>query len=276
MPQPSLLVDDRHQLYQGAVQVADADLDFAARVFRARSGRPLRFLREDFCGTALLACTWVRRGGGRRAIGVDLAAEPLRWARAHNLPALGARGASVRLVQQDVRAVHDPKVEAVLALNFSYWIFKTRPALVEYLRAARRSLLPGGVLVLDAFGGSEAMAVQSDVRRIPAQTAFDGTALPRYVYRWNQERFDPVRHDFTCSIDFVLKDGRVLKRAFRYDWRFWTLPELREMLAEAGFAQSAVYVDDWDEKGRESDGVYRRRRTFEHEGVWVGYVVGLT
>ena len=28
---------------------------------------------------------------------------------------------------------------------------------------------------------------------------------------------------------------QVLRRAFRYHWRLWTLPELREMLLVAGF-----------------------------------------
>jgi hypothetical protein len=28
---------------------------------------------------------------------------------------------------------------------------------------------------------------------------------------------------------------QVLRRAFRYDWRLWTIPELAEMLEEAGF-----------------------------------------
>ncbi len=27
----------------------------------------------------------------------------------------------------------------------------------------------------------------------------------------------------------------MLRRAFRYDWRLWTIPELAEMLEEAGF-----------------------------------------
>ena len=29
--------------------------------------------------------------------------------------------------------------------------------------------------------------------------------------------------------------SQVLRRAFRYDWRLWTIPELAEMLKEAGF-----------------------------------------
>ncbi len=43
-----------------------------------------------------------------------------------------------------------------------------------------------------------------------------------------------------CHIDFKFEDGSVQKRAFSYDWRLWILPEIREVLAEAGFRRSTV------------------------------------
>ncbi len=36
-----------------------------------------------------------------------------------------------------------------------------------------------------------------------------------------------------CKKGFCV--SQVLRRAFRYDWRLWTIPELAEMLEEAGF-----------------------------------------
>jgi len=50
------IVHDRHLLYTAAVQSVDVDLDFFQRIFRRKRGRPIRTLREDFCGTAALAC----------------------------------------------------------------------------------------------------------------------------------------------------------------------------------------------------------------------------
>src|SRR5512145_471884 len=50
---------DRHVLYQESVQSPEADARFFTRYFKKLAGRPLRFLREDFCGTALLCCEFV-------------------------------------------------------------------------------------------------------------------------------------------------------------------------------------------------------------------------
>lgn len=267
---------DDHHLYQGAVQNVDADLDFAARCFRNEHDRPLLSIREDFCGTALLSCQWAARGGRRRAIGVDLHRPTLDWARAHNLPVIGSAAERVRLMEADVVRVRCDLVEAILALNFSYWVFKTRERMRAYFEAARAGLARGGIFVLDAFGGADAMGEGRDRRPIPAQKLPCGTRLPRYTYIWDQAHFNPVTHEYRCAIHFDLPDGTRRKNAFRYDWRFWTLPELRELLIEAGFARAQVFVDGWDSKREEGDGVYRRRTVFAPDPVWVAYVVGYT
>src|SRR5690348_15921911 len=72
---------DRHALYEAAVQSVDYDLDHVERLFRRLRGRPARVLREDFCGTAGLACAWVLRDPAHVAYGVDLDPVPLAWAR---------------------------------------------------------------------------------------------------------------------------------------------------------------------------------------------------
>jgi SAM-dependent methyltransferase len=267
---------DDHHLYQGAVQYVDADLEFAAKVHRRATGRPLHSIREDFCGTALLACEWVKRGAPRTAIGVDLDAGTLAFGREHNVARLGTARDRLTLLRGDVRTVDCEKVEAILALNFSYWIFKTRDELRAYFAHARRGLERGGVFVLDAFGGRESMGTGLDRRVIAAQTLPDGTKLPRYVYRWDQAKFNPVDHAYTCHIHFDLPGGSTREKAFTYDWRFWTLPELRELLVEAGFTSAEVWLDGWDEERRESDGIWKPRKRFEHDAVWVAYVVGHT
>lgn len=264
---------DRHHLYECAVQSVEADLDFVERVYRRKVGRPPTVLREDFCGTAALACAFVRRGEERRSLGVDLDAATLAWAREHNVRALDPdERKRVRLIRGDVRRVQTPRACVTAALNFSYWTFKTRAELVGYFRAARTALRPGGLLVLDAFGGSEAMLESHERRRIAAETCFDGTRVPSFVYEWEQALFNPITHDFRCYIHFRVGRRRIA-RAFRYDWRFWTLPEIRESLVEAGFADVEVYVDGWDEERGETDGRFRRRVRFDNEGVWVAYVV---
>jgi cyclopropane fatty-acyl-phospholipid synthase-like methyltransferase len=268
-------VADRHLLYSASVQSVDVDLEFFQRVFRNKRKRSIRTLREDFCGTAALACEWVRQRPDHRAWGLDLDAATLEWAREHYLPVLGGAASRLRLRREDVRKISRPKVDVVAALNFSYSVFHTREELREYFRCVRGSLHGNGIFFMDAFGGTEAIAEDIEHRKIPSSTAFDGTEVPAFRYTWEQARFNPVDHRIVCHIHFKLADGKRLKRAFTYDWRLWTLPELRELLIEAGFADAEVYVEGWDDEADDTDGVFRKRARFENQSGWVAYVVGI-
>src|SRR5688572_7155200 len=145
---------DRHVLYQLAVQAPETDARFYSRWFRKYTGRELRVLREDFCGTAVLACHHVKLHPDNLAIGVDLHWPTLAWGRIHNVRPLLDREQQQRLLllQQDVLDVQAPKADALLALNFSYSVFKTRQQLGAYIRNCFRSLRPGGLLFVDAWG----------------------------------------------------------------------------------------------------------------------------
>ena len=68
-----------------AVQSVDADLKFFKRVYKKQNGGRFHRLREDFCGTAALACAWVRSHRDNVAFGVDLDPEPLAWSLRHNV-----------------------------------------------------------------------------------------------------------------------------------------------------------------------------------------------
>ncbi|HYM81980.1 MAG TPA: class I SAM-dependent methyltransferase [Candidatus Limnocylindria bacterium] len=270
----SPLSRDPHALYEASVLNVSVDLARFARIYRSAHGRGFKTLREDFCGTAALTCAWARRRPDHRALGVDLDPEVLDWGRRHHVTRLGAAAERVTLRQGDVRAVRGPHVDVVAALNFSYWVFHERDALRDYFRNVHRSLTPGGMLFLDAFGGHAAMGTLEERRRISATNALDGLRMPSFTYVWQQARFNPVDHGLRCYIHFRLGDGTWLKRAFRYDWRLWTLPEIQELMREAGFSSSALYVEGWDERAHESNGRYLPRRRFENQEGWLAYVVG--
>lgn len=269
------VIRDKHYLYTAAVQSVDADLRFVQRVYKKARGRRLLRMREDFCGTAVLACEWVRRRRDHEAWGVDLDRKTLDWGDARYGKALGAARERLHLLCQDVRSVHEPPVDLVVAQNFSYSVFKTRADLGGYFRQVRRSMAPGGIFVLDAWGGTETMGEDLERRKIDGETAFDGTRLPSFNYIWEQKRFNPIDHHILCYIHFKLKDGTRINRAFTYDWRLWTLPELQELMIEAGFATTHVYLEGWDEEEDDTDGIFRRRTYFENQEGWVAYVVAL-
>jgi SAM-dependent methyltransferase len=241
------------------VQHGPTEVDLLERILRRRGRRPRR-LREDFSGTALLAVEWVRRGPARTAVAVDIDPAVHAWARRQRVPELGETSARLRLVTADVRASPGRDFDAVVAFNFSYSVFKTRAELGRYLRRARRALAPGGLLVLDAFGGWDAQKELVERRRIAGGV----------TYVWEQEAFDPITHHIRCAIHFELPDGRRLRRAFHYDWRLWTLPELTELFEEAGLEDVEVL---WDVAPR-GDVRYVPRRRASGQAGWLAYVVG--
>lgn len=253
---------DRHALYEKAVQCAEAEIDFVDDVYKRLRRRAARSLREDFCGTATVCCEWVRRRRDNRAIGIDLDAAVQEWGRQHNVAPLGRAGARVRLVTADVMRARCEPVDVVLAMNFSYWVFKQRALLRRYLRHVRTGLADGGLLILDAYGGSEALRVLRE------RTRHRG-----FTYVWDQAHYDPVTGDLRCHIHFSFPDGSRLPRAFTYDWRLWSLPEIHELLDEAGFARSTVYWQGTDEKTGEPNGVFTPVEHGEPDPAWIAYIV---
>ena len=265
---------DRHDYYEVAVQGVDWDLDFLERVWRYRHpGREPRLFREDFCSTAALATAWVRRGRERRAWGVDLDPEPLAWARRHRLPWAREAAKRVTLVRGDVRKVRRPAVDVACALNFSWWVFHERVDLVRYLRAARAGLKAGGVLVMNLFGGGDAERELTERTRKRAENAPDGTPLPRFTYVWEHASLNPVDRRLVAHIHFELANGRTLRRAFTYDWRMYTIPELRDAVAEAGFGDFEVWAEGWDASAKRGNGVLYQRTTLDNEDTWIAYAV---
>lgn len=256
---------DRHKLYERAVQDADAELDFVTTEFRRLRGRAARELREDFCGTAAVAANWAARHRLNRAVGVDLDAEVLAWGETHNASRL-TRTARTRLElrRANVLTVRTPPQDVILAMNFSYWIFKTRDLLREYFRRVRRALKPDGVFILDCFGGFDSFRVLQEKR-----------PLRGFTYVWDQASYNPVNGDFVCHIHFRFPDGSRLQNAFTYEWRLWTLPEIREILAEAGFSRSIVYWQGWDERTQEGNGVFEPVESADADAGWIAYVAVL-
>ena len=253
---------DIHDLYEKSVQAVDLEAEFLERTFRDLRGREPLTLREDFCGTASLACEWVKQHARRRSIGVDNDSGVLDWGRRHRLAKLSddARG-RVKLINGDVRTVKAGPVDIVGAFNFSYFCFKQRDELRSYFERVRASLNPDGLFFLDAFGGPEASDIQKE------KTKLDG-----FTYVWEQAEFEPVTGRILCHIHFKFPDGSKIKRAFTYDWRLWTLPELQELLIEAGFSRVRVYWEGEGGKGG-GNGEFKEHPTGVADLAWIAYLI---
>jgi hypothetical protein len=260
---------DPYELYERSVQEPEADIALVQRIYRGHYGRPARTLREDFCGTAVFACEWVRRSPDARAFAIDLDPRPLAWGRERHVAALAAdQAARLKLVEGDVRDVGHEQVDVTVAFNFSYNLFRTRSELRHYFERARATLGSEGLFVLDAYGGADAQRPQRERRRV-------GSGRTAFTYVWDQHSFDPITHHVVNFIHFEFPDGSRLRRAFRYDWRLWMLPEVRELLHEAGFRRSEVYWEGTDHATGEGNGIFRRRERAEADPAWIAYVSAL-
>ena len=255
---------DRHVLYEKSVQDVAVEYKFISKTFRKLRGRSPRHAREDFCGTANMCCEWVRRSKGNTAIGVDLDPEVLAWGRQHNLSRLKPEARlRVSLIQEDVCRVKTAKpVDVLLAMNFSYQLFITRKKLGGYLRKVCKALARDGMLFMDVFGGYDAH------REIKEKRKYKG-----FSYIWEQAYFNPIDGNMRCHIHFGFPDGSKLQRAFTYDWRLWTLPELRELLDEAGFSKVTVYWEGTDPKTGEGTNVYSPATVGDADPGWVCFLV---
>lgn len=252
---------DKHILYEKTVQAPDFDVDLLTDVFKRRVGRKPMSLREDFCGTALLCAEWVKSHEERTATGVDLDAGVLAWARAHNIDPLGPAKSRVRLIRGDVRVPRSDPHDIVCAFNYSYFYFKDRPTMRGYFEAVQEGLAPDGLFFIDLFGGWEAQQVLEEERK-----------YKDYRYVWHQAAFNPITHDFKAHIHFRFKDDSMLREAFTYEWRLWTIPELRELLEEAGFRHIECLWEEEDEDG-EGTGVFRPRKKVVNDPGYNAYLV---
>lgn len=255
---------DIHKLYEHSVQCAESEIEFLDDTFKALRGRRARLLREDFCGTANVCCEWVKRRKTNRAIGVDIDEEVLDWGRENNLSQLSeSQRKRVELIQSDVLGVSTQSPDTISAMNFSYWLFKDRGQLLSYFKSVREALVDDGIMFLDAYGGYDSFRDIVEEREIEEEGGF--------TYIWEQERYDPVSNGLICHIHFGFPDGSRLDKAFTYDWRLWTLPEIRELLEEAGFSRVTFYWQGWDED-EEPDGIFKPVTEGVADAGWICYI----
>jgi len=216
---------DRFALYELAVQQPRQ----SARFLAALHGRRPVTLGEDFCGAAAISREWVALSPRHRAIAVDRDPEPLAHASSH--PRL-------RLVCKDVTVVRD-KIDILAAFNFAACELLTRSALLKYLRNLRRRLTPRAIAAFDLYGGPTACMTGRQTRILR------GPVGERIEYTWDQQRIEPFRSCVRNAIHFKVTPPRrkpyIVRNAFVYDWRLWSVAELREAMLDAGFKSTEVH-----------------------------------
>jgi predicted RNA methylase len=194
-------------------------------------GQSPRTLREDFSGSGALCRGWISLDPRARAIAIDSDPEPLARLKDH---------AAIRTVVKDVMKADD-KADIVAATNFPVGYWHTRDNLLAYLKHARTCLNRKGVLVCDTYGGADAFIAPRETSAI--LRAADGL---RVKYTFEQVSADAATGRVIDALHFRIPaqrgfKARTIRDAFVYDWRLWSIPELRDAMLEAGFRSVEVY-----------------------------------
>ena len=154
--------------------------------------------------------------------------------------------------------------DIILAMNFSYFLLLDRSRLLEYFFSVRAGLVDDGIFFLDAYGGYDAP------KELEEERECDG-----FTYIWEQESFNPIDSLMDCHIHFEFPDKSRMDKAFSYHWRLWTLPEIRELLFEAGFSKVTVYWEGTDLESNEGNGIYAPAEVGDADPGWVCYIVAM-
>ena len=261
------LTADRHELYQHSVQNVEAEIDFIDAEYESIRGRKASSLREDFCGTGNTSVEWIKRRKTNTAVGLDIDQPTLDWGEEHLAKLSDDERSRVQLLNRTVLEPGDAGgTDCVLAMNFSYWLFKTRDELRGYFKSVRDSIGKDGIFFLDHYGGSETMTETEETKKI------DAGGGRSFTYIWEQASYNPITGDMRCHIHFKFPDKTRMNKAFTYEWRLWTMVEIRELLSEAGFANVLVYWEGEDEDG-DGNGEYEPTLEGEADPAFISYIV---
>ncbi len=259
------LVFDKYDFYQRAVQSPDVDAKFLDRLYFELRGDHATVLREDFCGTFLVACEWVKRSKLKQAVALGLDVEPLGYGIKFNRSTLNSdQQKRLQVLSRDVLSHRTPGADLIVALNFSFFSFRERRVLKRYFESVYKSLSAKGVFVCDLFGGPACQRPNVDRSR---RSGFE--------YFWEQKNYNPINQHARFEIHFKPRNGRKVKNVFHYEWRMWNLPEVQDILREVGFRETHVYWESDSRKGSGGSGIFRKRQIGDAAESWVAYVAAL-
>ncbi|TPX30743.1 hypothetical protein SmJEL517_g05761 [Synchytrium microbalum] len=204
---------NKHELYAQSVQAVDTEVVnlIAMRRQISSSLQTALSLREDFCGTAVLCHAWCSSFISRVAYGIDNDPAVISYARTHTLNGDDA-SSRVQLTLGSVTTPrHEfktriPRVDIIAGLNYGICYFYTRKELLLYLTRCRDGLRNGG------------------------------------AYIFEQSPINPMTNLVAMKLHFSFSDGSQLRNAFGYDFRIWTIPEVREAMNDAGFRNIHVWM----------------------------------
>lgn len=253
---------DKYFHYKQSVQNPKEEILFFKKTYRSFFKKPPRVFREDFCGTFYIGYEWVKEHPENKAIVVDKDRQPITYGKKHHFSKLtDSQKSRLKIYNTNVLNTKIPGADIISVNNFSYFIFKQRSILLKYFKNIKKVLSKQGLFIIDVVGGSD--CCDENEEQVDHKD---------FIYYWEQKNFDPVSHQAQFYIHFKRKREKKREKVFSYDWRMWSLPELQDILKEAGFSAIYVYWEQSDSKG-EGTGVFKKSLKGEACDTWIAYLV---
>ena len=260
----------RYNLYENSVQNPKESNDLSEYFYKKlNKNKTPKILREDFCGTFYNSVEWVKRSKNKIAYCLDIDPIPLSYGYKYHYSKLNNdEKKRIKPLKKNVISVTNPKSDIIQVYNFSFNIIKKNSELLKYFKAVKKSLKERGILILEIAGGPGFIKEMEEKKR------FKKNRKHWYTYLWHQKSFDPISHYAKYAIHFKFPNGKVIKDAFIYDWRLWTIPELKEILINAGFNDKKIhnFWEKEDKNGNET-GVYYEAKKGYNDETWIAYLV---
>ncbi len=259
-----LTLKEKYDYYERSVQNPDVEVEFMQNEFKRYFKRTPFLMREDFCGTGAISCKWVQQDKRCEAYGIDLDTEPLAEGKERHFSKLRPEQQKrMHYTLENVLTTKTPQMDVICAFNFSYFIFKTRKDLLKYFKSVRKHLKSEGIFFVDIFGGPESQKLVTDKK-----------ILKNLTYYWECQNFNPITHECLFAIHFKDRKGKMHKNVFTYDWRFWTMPEVHDIMIEAGFPKVVAYWEGDDGDGG-GNGEFVPSIEGENCDAFVSYLIGI-
>lgn len=257
----TLTLKQKYDYYEKSVQNAENEVEFMQDAYKEIYKKNAVIMREDFCGTGAISCEWVKQNNRALAFGIDLDPEPIEIGKERHYSKL-TKGQKTRMEYrlENVLKTKAPKADIVCAFNFSYFIFHERKQLLDYFKSVRQTLNKEGIFYLDIFGGPESQKIVTDTKK-----------FKNHTYYWDCQKFNPITHRCLFAIHFRDAKGKKHSNVFTYDWRFWLMPEIRDILKDAGFSTIKTYWEGENKDGS-GNGIFTAVEDGENCDAWVAYI----
>ena len=248
----------KHDFYQKSVQSVKVENEFFKKIFRMIYNKLPYTLREDFCGTGLLASSWTNSSVENYSVGIDIDQEALDYGKEKNVTT-----DRVRLINHNVLKEFDKneKFDIICSLNYSHFLLTKRTELKTYFKNVFNNI-SRGILILDFFGGSHVYENHS----------FNKMEF----YQFSGKAINIMNSISKCSLNYKIKKNK-FKTMFTYEFRVYTIIEMREALEEVGFTKFKIYIKEINEDDEDD---YTEYEEIEIDGEYypeseryTGYIV---